>query len=246
MKMKSMLILLLLLAFSINTKASTVTIKLLERQGPPGSYVRIPVSFSGAMGLAGLEGVLQFDSNFLNFIEIKTTNAASGFSVASKVNGNQIAIIMASGTGFQNANGTLLELVFRIRQTVQIGAATDIFWRDIALYDDTTEPVEHTAVDGVIKVSAFSVFPNPFTPGQKDGFNDFVTFVVPDSISYDVEVKIFSVSGNKVRELSGNQTSLLQWHGLNDDGKLLRPGVYPYVILHNNKDIYQGTITLMR
>ena len=97
----------------------------------------------------------------------------------------------------------------------------------------------------MIKVSEFSVFPNPFTPND-DGFNDQVNFIIPDLVASEVVVKIFGLKGNRIREISRSIDSILHWDGFDENNHLMQPGVYLYVILRNSKLMHKGTITLMR
>jgi len=145
----------------------------------------------------------------------------------------------------EKIKGTLFEIVFRVKSSAPIGGATDIFWIEANLFDEDTESIPVETEDGVIKVSEFSVFPNPFTPND-DGFNDHVNFIIPDSVASEVAIKIFGVKGNRVREISKSSDPILQWDGFDENNHLMQPGVYLYVILRNAKLMHKGTITLMR
>jgi hypothetical protein len=112
------------------------------------------------------------------------------------------------------------------------------------LYDDSGSIVPSEASHGVIKVTDIVVFPNPITPND-DGYNDVAHFVVPDTISGNVTVKLYSISGSKVAEISGADNPVLEWKGLNDDGQKLRPGPYIYLLQSERKTLSKGTITIM-
>jgi gliding motility-associated-like protein len=144
-----------------------------------------------------------------------------------------------------HSNATLFEMMFRIKSSVQIGAATDIFWIEANLFDEDTNPIPVETEDGVIKVSEFSVFPNPFTPND-DGFNDRVNFIIPDSVASEVVIKIFGIKGNRIKEISRSTDTILQWDGFDENNHLMQPGVYLYVISRNGDLVHKGTITLMR
>lgn len=92
---------------------------------------------------------------------------------------------------------------------------------------------------------AVSVAPNPFTPNN-DGFNDIVNFSFSEILTPPAEVVIFNISGKQVRRLSAPSGDSFKWHGVDDDGRALEPGVYIYLIKANGKNISNGTITLMR
>jgi len=221
------------------------TLKILTREAPPGNIVYVPVTVSDAQNLAGVELVLQFDPAYMDFLGIDTASVADGFSIVWDRKDNKIAVSMASATGLSESNATLFEIVFRIKSSAQIGATTDIFWIEANLFDEETNPIPVETEDGVIKVSEFSVFPNPFTPND-DGFNDQVNFIIPDSVASEVVIKIFGIRGNRVRYISRSTEPNLQWDGFDENSHLMQPGVYLYVILRNGDLVHKGTITLMR
>jgi gliding motility-associated-like protein len=103
--------------------------------------------------------------------------------------------------------------------------------------DFTVEPSEPP--------EAVSVTPNPFTPNN-DGFNDAVNFSFSEMLTSPAEVVIFNISGKRVRRLSTPNGDGFKWHGVDDDGRPLEPGVYIYLVKANGKNISNGTVTLMR
>ena len=90
------------------------------------------------------------------------------------------------------------------------------------------------------------VTPNPFTPNN-DGFNDAVQFDLTQIPNIqDPRVQIFSFNGRLVKTLSAEafDGSSLHWDGKDDNGNVLRPGVYLYVIQNNNSLVHRGAVTL--
>jgi len=227
------------------TASFPATLKLLERQAPPGNIVKIPLTVSDADSIAGFEFILQYDLGFLDFIRIEPMSLAEDFMIDWKQKENKIAVTMARASGLTQKNGTLYELVFRIKSSAQIGETTDIFWLQASVFNEATDLMICETVDGKIKISEQSVFPNPFTPNQ-DGFNDVVNFVVTDSLINETVVTIFDVKGNKIKEIIQNTGISLQWDGTNENGADLPPGVYLYVMKRNTETFHKGTITLMK
>ncbi|MBC8185160.1 gliding motility-associated C-terminal domain-containing protein [candidate division KSB1 bacterium] len=238
-------ILLSLIFISLCTELYPATIKILNRQAPPGNIVNVPITLSNADSLAGLEFILQYDAGYLDFIRIDSMNLAEDFFIDWKQKENKIAVTMAKASGLSQGSGTLFELVFRIKSSVQIGETTDIFWVQASLFNEATVPMICETIDGKIKVSELSVFPNPFTP-NKDGFNDVVNFIVADSLINETVVAIFDIKGNKIIEITQNTGAGLQWDGTNETGTELIPGVYLYIMKRKNETFHKGTITLMR
>jgi gliding motility-associated-like protein len=244
--MKSKIVILVLFTVIILTNyLFPADLKILKREAPPGNIVYVPVTVSDAQTLAGIELVLQFDPAYMDFLGIDRESVIQGFFIVDTCKNNKIAVSLACSTGMIHSNATLFEMMFRIKSSVQIGTATDIFWIEANLFDEDTEPIPVETEDGVIKVSEFSVFPNPFTPND-DGFNDRVNFIIPDSVASEVVIKIFGIKGNRIKEISRSTDTILQWDGFDENNHLMQPGVYLYVISRNGDLVHKGTITLMR
>ena len=244
--MKSKVVILFLVTFVVLTNnLFPATLKILTREAPPGNVLHVPVTVSDAQSLAGVELVLKYDPAYVDFLGIDTASVIEDFLIRWDRKDNKIAVSMASATGLSESKATLFEMMFRIKSTAQIGSSTDIFWIEANLFDEDTNPIPVETEDGVIKVSEFSVFPNPFTPND-DGFNDHVNFIIPDSVASEVAIKIFSIKGNRIREISRSTNAILQWDGFDENNHLMQPGVYLYVISRNGDLVHRGTITLMR
>jgi len=78
--------------------------------------------------------------------------------------------------------------------------------------------------------ASVTVNPNPFSP-DNDGFEDFtvINYNLSQPIA-QVRIKIFDSRGRLVRTLLNNQASgsigSVVFDGLNDDGQILRMGIY--------------------
>ncbi|MDZ7375040.1 MAG: gliding motility-associated C-terminal domain-containing protein [candidate division KSB1 bacterium] len=90
-------------------------------------------------------------------------------------------------------------------------------------------------------IQQFSVLPNPFTPNN-DGFNDYTEFQIQDAISGDILISIFDISGRKIIDLKNS----FIWAGLDDRGKVVKPGAYIYIVKQGSKVIAKGIISIAR
>jgi len=221
------------------------TVSLSERHGPSGSMISVPLNYNNAVNVAGGEFVIQYDPTLLEFLDVTLSSFTDGFTLISEIVDDNIVISMASATGLPLTKGILLNLNFRIRLSAQTGTSTELTIITYNLYDVNGDLIETTIEHGLIKVTEIVVYPNPFTPND-DGFNDVANFVVPDSISGNVTVKLYSISGGKVAEISGSDNPVLQWKGENDNGVALRPGPYIYILESESNTLSKGTITIMR
>ncbi|HOX84528.1 MAG TPA: cohesin domain-containing protein [bacterium] len=222
----------------------SATLLIPERQGPPGSFVRVDIAVEGADSLAGMAAVLEYDLNFLEFVRVESEVQVHDFLVVSKENENQIAIAMAQPQPVGQPYAVICALTFRIRQSVETGTATELTWRSSQLYSVTTASIAHEVLHGVVRVRDISCYPNPFTP-DGNGINDVVVFSLPEEMMPAAVVKIFALGGYLIRELKANGGSFIQWDGRDGDGDICKPGVYLYLVLMNDEPLHKGTITLM-
>ena len=127
---------------------------------------------------------------------------------------------------------------------------------EVAMYSDTLKILSNDLDESVVKIAlngrgifptqeSISVLPNPFTPNN-DGYNDYVTFKYPEMYEKKPVVRIFNLRGRKVNELNNYSGFEYRWYGKDQDGKILDPGVYLYILEVENKMISSGTITLVR
>jgi gliding motility-associated-like protein len=221
------------------------TLLIPERQGVPGSLVRVDIAVDGADSLSGLEVELQYDKSYLEFIRIEPEGAVHGFLIASEEREDRIALTMARPEAIGQPYAVLCGLTFRIRQSAEIGRSCEITWKASRLYSVTTTPIVHDVIHGVVRVRDIACYPKPFTP-DGNGINDVVYFVVPEEQMPGARVKIFAINGDLVREIAAEGNLYLQWDGRNAEGQLARPGVYLYLLTVNGDPLHKGTVTLMR
>jgi len=240
-KIVKILFITIISAYALNA----ATLKLLERRGPTGSTVLVPVVLEKADDFAGGEFLLQFDQTLLEITTVELTPQTMGFLFVWEVKDDHLAISMAGASGIKNDRITLFQISFRIKRVAQMGDAMELTWKKATIYGSDLTEIPCEFEHGILRVSDIIVFPDPFTPNN-DGYNDFANFVVPDSIANEVTVKIFNVSGSKIRVLNKESASYIIWDGFSDEGKISPPGVYLFLLESDTKSLKKGTITLMR
>ncbi len=156
----------------------------------------------------------------------------------------------------------VVEEVIRVNETIQPGQSRAYAFnhsftqtgansiRFIVDSDNEIEESDETNNDISINVTVtegeVTVSPNPFTPNN-DGFNDSVQFNLTQLANItNPNIQIFSFNGRLVRTLRGEDFggSLLEWDGTDENGNVLQPGVYLYVVEDNNNLIIRGAVTL--
>jgi hypothetical protein len=118
--------------------------------------------------------------------------------------------MMWNGVGWVNAPS-----VFRMDGLLEIS----LFWAtDIAV------------VPGIGEGPIISAFPNPFTPGS-DGINDFAFFSISSSSTGGyATLRIKSLSGSVVREISFPIPGIWGWNGRDMEGRLVPSGPYIWIL----------------
>lgn len=242
--MKNMLKWILAAALLFGGAAQATTLLIPERQGPPGSLVRVDLAVNGADSLAGLELLLQYDRTFLEFIRVEPQGAAHDFLVVKEEKEDQIALVMARPEAIGESYAVICGLTFRIRQSVEIGKSTEITWRTSRLFSVTTEPIAHDVIHGVVRARDIAIYPCPFTP-DGNGINDVTYFVLPEEMMPTASVKIYTIGGQFIRDVEGAGRDYLTWDGRDLNGLMAKPGVYLYLLTVNGEPLRKGTVTLM-
>lgn len=180
------------------------------------------------------EGVLRLDGDVI---------VDDPFNVSFLVNGFEEEVIRVNETIQPNdTRAYLVDFSF-----TEPGANTITFIVDTDNEIEETNTANNeisinvTVIEGEVTVS-----PNPFTPNN-DGFNDVVQFDLSRLANIiNPRIRIFSFNGRLVRTLSSEEfgSSLLPWDGTDENGDVLQPGVYLYIVEDNNDLLIRGAVTL--
>ena len=84
------------------------------------------------------------------------------------------------------------------------------------------------------------VYPNPWRSDKHSGQN--MTF---DGLVTGTTIKIFTVSGHKVKELQGDGPSI-PWDLTNDSGVKVASGIYVYLVTDSQGDKVRGKLAVIK
>jgi hypothetical protein len=135
----------------------------------------------------------------------------------------------------------------RINPNIQ---STDVRNWSSSVARSGTSPARSNSIFTASSAFSSSLFlsPNPFSP-DRDGFEDFlsINYSLPANSS-TIRIRIFDVTGRLIRRLAQNEPSpsagSLTWNGLDDDGNLVRIGMY--IILFEALDNFGGVARTMK
>jgi hypothetical protein len=91
-----------------------------------------------------------------------------------------------------------------------------------------------------VATSNLRVYPNPWRQDKHAGYP--VTF---DQMASGSDIKIFNVSGHKVKELDGSSGTAI-WDLTNDSGDHVASGVYIYLIKDSLGNKIRGKLAVIR
>ncbi|MDD5067898.1 MAG: T9SS type A sorting domain-containing protein, partial [bacterium] len=88
--------------------------------------------------------------------------------------------------------------------------------------------------------------PNPFTPGSGDSRFNQVIFYFNQDAGKTGTIRIFSVDGKKIREITGAVSGQSVWNGKDADGNPAGSGVYIFQITTEGKKVQTGSMVIIR
>jgi hypothetical protein len=104
-----------------------------------------------------------------------------------------------------------------------------------AQWEETAEKI-----DAVADLRETRVYPNPWRSDQHGAFP--VTF---DHLSEQADIRIFSLSGQIVREIS-TASGAATWDLMNASGDHVASGLYLYLVTNNRGDRFRGKLAIIR
>ena len=207
------------------------TVMLSEARGIAGEQVTVPVRVDNADILASGDICIAYDPTVLRATEVSSDPDMLLVSNVTEPGTVRIAFASVSGLNGQ----TVAEIQFEI-------LADDISplrFRDVELYNLSASPISSIGIDK--KFVSWAIppecdalmqnFPNPFNP------ETWIPYQLRESS--DVTIRIYSMSGNLVRELDlghkspgvyVNSHRAVHWDGRNEAGEQVSSGVYFYAI----------------
>ncbi len=138
-------------SFTINGAGRALAIN--DAVAAPGETLAIAIRVTDASSIAGAELKITFDPNLLTALDATTTALTSGFTLVDTISSGKIVIVMARANGITSGSGDFLNLVFRVNPNAALNDSTTLAFTHVALYDENTQAIPVTTVDGVFRVT---------------------------------------------------------------------------------------------
>ena len=230
--------------------AAAAKLSLPDTSAAAGDTLVVPVEALNTRGVARAKMALSYPAHSLTMLDVRTTEISQSFSLTTEYpEPGQVRILLAHPQGRGGEEGTLLDLVVALHDSVQVGASQEIRFGEVALLDElagemvvadtqagtvrivaptlTPTAVEETSASRVpLRLELAPSYPNPFNPST------IIPFTVPELSSGhpQVDIAMYDLLGQKVRTLVskafGPGTYSTTWDGRDDAGHTLATGVY--------------------
>lgn len=202
--------------------------------------IEIPLHLSGADSIYSFEACLSYDSNMIEFVSYEYSELLNDFIVEGNfMIDNKIYF---AGTGFNpiNENGEFILLNFLVSEEFDsdstIVSLDKLRWNENDIQIEPAETILYNSVSAsknplslVTKLG--SNFPNPFNPSTQINFQ-----IAQES---DVDISIYNIKGQKVKQLVRSQRSFGQhsvvWDGKDGHDQPVASGIYFYKLNVNGK-----------
>ena len=212
--------------------------------------VSLDISPGSGENVAALQVDIDFDAESLIFrsAEIGEALEKASKEVAFSNVGSGKARIVVYGMN-QNLidKGEIATLIFRLTDKPIAGRSTLTLNNDVVC-DEWAALVPSTTTDGAIMItsgffadlSELKVFPNPYKPSE--GHSSIVFLNLPELES----IKIYTITGELVKEIKEQIGIRANWDGKNDNGSEAASGVYIYLVTTEEGDKDTGRIVVVR
>jgi len=130
-----------------------MTVTVMSQSGMPGDTIQVPVQIQGNPGLASLKFSVEYDT-LLELTNVAFNSAFGNMVTAPQPYTNPQSITMISPLSDITANGLFATLTFQISDIApdNYSAAVNVTFRAADIFNGAKEPVEMTAVNGVVNV----------------------------------------------------------------------------------------------
>jgi PKD repeat protein len=167
-------------------------------EGKQGETLRVPITISNAMGVAGFQFTLAFDPSVVEVREVYKGGLAEGFTLVRNIN-NKEGWVKVAASSARGVSGSGEIAVVEVKLVGEPGSSTSLSVKDLKLNDEAGKLVEATSQDGSIKIKS-EITPgavvkasNVFMFVGRDGTCEVTLSSAPNGLSgYEVEVTFVS------------------------------------------------------
>ena len=214
--------------------------------------ISVPLDISPGSGesVAALQVDIDFDGESLllsNVVIGKVLETAAKQVEFANVGSGKARIVVYGMNQNLISEGTIATLIFRLTDEPIAGRST-LKLNNAVVCDEWAALVPSSTTDGAIMIIAgffadlaeMKVYPNPYKPS--DGHSSVVFMNLPKLDS----IKIYTITGELVKEIKEQVGIRANWDGKNDKGSTAASGVYIYLVTTEDGDKDTGRIVVVR
>jgi hypothetical protein len=230
-------------------KGVTVPINMTLDAGQQVAALQLDISYDSSrlfLGEAVVGSAASVKGKQVSYAEIEPGKTrVMIYGVAQDT--NTVPLVDQPSQTAMNA-GTICEIMFKFRPGATVGSIP-LTLSDVIACDKDAVLIPSISVSAnvLIELEGFAadlsnlkVYPNPFKPSK--GHNQIVFANLPQNTS----VKIYSITGELVREIKGQLGGVSSWDGTNDSGNSVASGVYIYQVSSAAGQSKKGKIVLVK
>ncbi|MGH7595310.1 MAG: FG-GAP-like repeat-containing protein [bacterium] len=208
------------------SNSSEIIVAIPDTSASPNRKLDIPIIVSEASGIAGAEIKVTYDSKILTALDVKKTALTADFVLVDSLTPGEIRILLARATGLAAGGGEFVELTFQVNATALKGDTTTLALATLLLYDENTNPIPATRVNGLFTVSFADHF-DDITPSLVNVYSGAVAWGDYDG---DDDLDIL-LTGNRGDTLNPSAfTGIYRNDGLANDALILISTLLAHVL----------------
>lgn len=126
-----------------------VIVSIPDTSGKPGDIVKVPIKVDNAVGIAGVDIKLTYNSSIITATDATTTSLTTGFLVVKNLNtAGTVIISMASASGIVSGSGAIVDISFQVNPTAIVGSSSLLTLESVSLSDENGKAILVTTQNG--------------------------------------------------------------------------------------------------
>lgn len=209
-----------------------ITIRFGEFIYSNDKILSIPIELDAASDLIAAGLTLEYDSQNLKIIDVSTSDLTSGFNIAHNIVAGKLKLALA-GTVPLQTSGEIVRIKCEISDPSKRNANLMTLVQAFVNDGNMVVNIESNIGFGAANPDGFALYqnyPNPLNPETN------IKYQIPES--GNVELKIFNISGQEIKNLRNENQQAgsyeVHWDGRDHNGQRVSSGIYIYQIKFNN------------
>ena len=219
------------LAAAGKTVQQPITIRFGELIYSNDRILSIPIELDAASDFIAAGLTLEYDSQNLKIIDVSTSELTLGFNIAYNIIDGKIHLALAGAVPLQKG-GEIVRIKCEISDPSKRNGSLMTLVQAFVNDGNMVVNIESNIGFGAATPDGFALYqnyPNPLNPETN------IKYQIPES--GNVELKIFNISGQEIKNLRNEYQQAgcyeVHWDGRDHNGQRVSSGIYIYQIKFN-------------